>query len=593
MSFGLEDAPSITALLRQHATSFANEDAVTLVNDIGRGGGKTTLSYAMLDRAARAVAAWLQARFPPGERVLLLYPVGVDFVPAFLGCLYAGMIAVPAPMPGKFLQQRRRVDSIARDAAVAAVFTDSENLKEVTEWLGVHGGAEVPCLATDTAELGDPDGWQMPAIDRRTLILLQYTSGSTGAPKGVMVGHGNLLHNAGAFIRGLGMTRRTRFGGWIPLYHDMGLLAQLMPALLLGSSVTLMTPTTFIMRPHLWLRMIDKHDIHFSAAPNFAYELCQRRITDDQLAELDLSRWQFAANGSEPVQASTLLGFARRFAAAGFRAEALAPCYGMAEATVYISGRAGRPPQIRGVDAESLARDRFTPAAGGAVARHIVGCGVASAFDVRIVDPTTCRSLTDGAVGEIWLRGPSVGHGYWRQPAVTAATFQATTDDGEPGYLRTGDLGTVVDGEIFITGRHKEMLIVHGRNLYPQDIEHEVRIQHPELATRLGAVFAVSPSDAEDTVVVTHELQGKHPDDQLRELAVAIKTTVSREFGVRVGGVVLLRAGTVQRTTSGKIQRAAMRELFLANGLDVIHENLEPALHALRPAQRVGGGLAT
>lgn len=592
MAFSLEHAPSITALLRQHATNFADREAVTLVRDLEREGGTTTLTYAMLDRAARGVAAWLAARFSPGERILLLYPVGIDFVPAFLGCLYAGMIAVPAPMPGGHLQQHRRVDAIARDAAIAAVFTDSGNLTEVTEWLVAHGRTELPCLATDTAELGDPDRWQMPAIDRHTLMLLQYTSGSTGDPKGVMVGHDNVLHNADAFIRGLGMSPRTRFGGWIPLYHDMGLLAQLMPGLLLGSSVTLMTPNAFVLRPHLWLRMIDKHDINFSAAPNFAYELCQRRITDDQLAGLDLSRWQFAANGSEPVQASTLLGFARRFAAAGFRAEALAPCYGMAEATVYISGSSGRPPHIRAVDAEQLARDRFVPAADEASARQIVGCGAAADFDVRIVDPVTGRSLTGGEIGEIWLRGPSLGHGYWRRPDATAAAFQAITADGESGYLRTGDLGTVVDGEIYITGRHKEMLIVHGRNLYPQDIEHEVRVQHPELATRLGAVFSVSPPDAEDAVVVTHELQGKYPDNQLRELAVAIKTTISREFGVRVAGVVLLRTGAVQRTTSGKIRRTAMRELFLANGLDVIHESLEPALHALRPAQRDGGGLA-
>jgi acyl-CoA synthetase (AMP-forming)/AMP-acid ligase II len=593
MSFGFEHAPSVTALLRQNAIDFADQDAVTLVRDLDHEGGTTTLSYAMLDRSARAIAAWLQARFPPGERVLLLYPVGVDFVPGFLGCLYAGMIAVPAPMPGGHLQQRRRVDAIARDAAIAAVFTDSGNLAEVTEWLSAHGRSEVPCLATDAAELGDPDVWRMPAIDRSTLMLLQYTSGSTGDPKGVMIGHGNLLHNAGTLMRGLGLTRHTRFGGWIPLYHDMGLLAQLIPALMFGSSATLMTPNAFVMRPHQWLRMIDKHDIGFSAAPNFAYELCVRRVTDAQLAGLDLSRWRIAVNGSEPIQASTLLGFARRFAAAGFRMEALAPCYGMAEATVYISGRPGRPPHIRAVDAELLAGGRFAPPAEGAAARHLVACGVPADFDVRIVDPATGRSLADGVVGEIWLRGASVGHGYWRQPDATAAAFQATTDDADSGYLRTGDLGTMVDGEIYITGRHKEMLIVHGRNLYPQDIEHEVRVQHPELGTRLGAVFSVSPPDAEDAVVVTHELQGEQPDDRLRELALSIKTTVSREFGVRVAGVVLLRAGAVQRTTSGKIRRAAMRELFLANGLDAVHENLEPALRALRLAQQNGGDLAS
>lgn len=584
MSSGLLPASSVTALVRHHVAERPAHPAVMLVRDPSRDDA-VTLSYDALDRAARGVAAWLQARFAPGERVLLLYPVGVDFVPAFLGCAYAGMIAVPAPMPGGHLQQRRRVEAIARDAQIAAVFTDRGNRAEVAEWLAASERAELPCVATDVDALGEPDAWTMPALDRETLLLLQYTSGSTGDPKGVMIAHGNLLCNADAFVRGMGLTREMRFGGWIPLYHDMGLLAQLMPALLLGTSSVLMTPNAFVMRPHYWLRMIDRYDIQFSAAPNFAYELCQRRITDAQLAELDLSRWRFAANGSEPIQASTLLGFAQRFAPAGFRAEAFAPCYGMAEATVYISGHADRAPCLRAVDAEALARDRLQPVRDGAAVRQIVGCGTADAFDVRVVDPSTGRSLGDGEIGELWLRGPSIGQGYWRRADATVAAFHATTDRGEAGFLRTGDLGTVVDGEIFITGRHKEMMIVHGRNLYPQDIEHELRMQHPELATRLGAVFAVAEGATEDTVVVTHELQGKHDDDAMRDLAVAIKHTVSREFGVRVAGVVLLRAGAVQRTTSGKIQRAAMRAAFLANELEPLHENLEPALRALRSAE--------
>lgn len=587
MSFGLEHASSITAILRRNADVFGDKEAVTLVRDRGA----TTLSHAALDRAARAIAAWLQARCASGDRVLLLYPVGVDFAAAFAGCLYAGMIAVPSPMPDRHLQQRRRVDAITRDAGVAAVLTDGGNHKVVTEWLANAGLGPIPCLATGGTEPDDPERWRQPAVDRNTLMLLQYTSGSTGEPKGVMISHDNVLHNVDAFVAGLGIRPETRFGGWIPLYHDMGLLAQLLPALLLGSSAVLMTPNSFVMRPHTWLRMIDEHDLGFSAAPNFAYELCQRRITDDQIAGLDLSRWRFAANGSEPVQGATLRGFARRFAAAGFREDAFAPCYGMAEATVYISGRAGRPPHICAADAELLAQDRLAPAAEGRPARQIVGCGPAH-LDICIVDPATCRRLPDGEIGEIWLRGLSIGRGYWNQPEVTAATFQAITSEGDTGYLRTGDLGTVIAGEVYITGRHKEMLIVHGRNLYPQDIEHEVRAQHPELATRLGAVFSVSPPDDEDAVVVTHEVQGNHPDERLRAIAVSIKSTVIREFGVRVAGVVLLRAGTIERTTSGKIRRRAMRERFLANRLEVVHEHLEPELHALRPAGTMAEVLA-
>ncbi|HYH98169.1 fatty acyl-AMP ligase [Hyalangium sp.] len=585
MKIGFEHVSSVTELIRQNVGARRDQVAVTLVGDLDKEGGASSLSYLQLDHEARRVASWLQARFPTGDRILLLYPVGVDFVAGFLGCLYAGMIAVPAPLPGQYQHQRRRVKAIARDASISAVLTDSANLSAVSEWATAEGLAQVQCLATDTADFGQPDAWTMPPTGRETIALLQYTSGSTGNPKGVMVSHHNLLHNVDSFRRGLGFSEQTRFGGWIPLYHDMGLMAQLLPALFLGSDCVLMTPNAFVMRPHLWLRMIEKYGIGYSAAPNFAYELCRRRVTDAQLAQLDLSRWEYAANGSEPVQASTLLAFAKRFAPAGFREDALCPCYGMAEATVYISGCAHRRPVIHHVDAALWARHEFKLAEPGAAGRHLVSCGVARDYDVRIVDPDAHQVLPEGRVGEIWLRGESVARGYWRNEEATRATFQASTGEGDGGYLRTGDLGLIHEGEIYVTGRIKEMLIVHGRNLYPQDIEHEVRAQHPELSTRFGAVFTVSGSDEEEAVVVTHEIKGRFTEERLREITSSMKTTVSREFGVRVAGVVLLKPGSVQRTTSGKIQRSAMRELFLANALSLIHEDLDPQVRSMRQAQ--------
>ncbi|MBN8467946.1 fatty acyl-AMP ligase [Corallococcus exiguus] len=580
-----EHAPHITELLREHARTRPDQEAVSLVRDLDRADGTTTLTYQRLDAEARRIAVWLQERFAPGERVLMLYPVGVDFVAAFFGCLYAGMITVPAPLPGQYPHQRRRVRSIARDAGVRAIFTDSTHAAAVTEWAGAEGLEGVTVLATDTQGDGDPEAWRMPPTSRDTLLLLQYTSGSTGEPKGVMVSHHNLLHNVASFQRALGFTDRTRFGGWIPLYHDMGLMAQLLPALFLGSACVLMTPNAFVMRPHLWLRMIDKHDIGYSAAPNFAFELCRRRVSDAQLAGLDLSRWEFAANGSEPVQASTLRAFAQRFAAAGFRESALCPCYGMAEATVFVSGRAHRPPVVHRVVAEALEQHEYRLATEGQQARELVSCGVPEGYDVRVVDPATRATLRPGMVGELWLRGDSVSRGYWNNPRATSANFGAATAEGEEGFLRTGDLGLVLDGEVYVTGRIKEMLITHGRNLYPQDIEHEVRAQHPELATRFGAVFTVSPPDEEETVVVTHEVKGRFDTEGYRQLVARIKVTVSREFGIRVGGVALLKPGSVQRTTSGKIQRAAMRTLFLANALPVLHEELDAQVLHARQAQ--------
>ncbi len=562
-----ERAATVTEVLRAHAGERGERTAVTLVRDPGKPETATALTYAQLDRRARAVAAWLQARFPAGERVLLLYPVGLDFVAAFAGCAYAGMIAVPAPLPGDFRHQRRRVEAIARDAGVAAVLTDAANDEAVEAWMAAEGLGSVARLATGDDAAADPDAWRPVRDDADALLLLQYTSGSTGDPKGVMVAHRNLLHNVASFRRALGFGERTRFGGWIPLYHDMGLMAQLLPPLLMGGECVLMTPTTFLMRPHYWLELISRHGVGYSAAPNFAYELCRRRVSDEQLARLDLSGWEYAANGSEPVQAATLEAFARRFAAAGFRADALCPSYGMAEATVFVSSSARRAPRVRRIEAAG---------------RELVSCGEPHGAEVRIVDPATGAELPAGRIGEVWLRGGSVSRGYWRNPAATQAAFGARTAAGDGPFLRSGDLGALHEGELYVTGRIKEMLIVNGRNVYPQDIEHELRAHFLELSTRFGAVFTVAVPGDDEAVIVTHELKGRASDERLRELAAAIKVVVMREFGVRAAGVVLLRPGSVQRTTSGKIQRGAMRESFLAGGLAALHEDLDPAVRAAR-----------
>lgn len=393
-----------------------------------------------------------------------------------------------------------------------------------------------------------------------------------------MVTHANLLHNADSLSRSLGFTEDTNFGGWIPLYHDMGLMGQLLPGLFLGSSVALMSPMAFLKRPHHWLALIDRYDIGFSAAPNFAYELCLRRVTDAQIAALDLSRWQFAANGSEPIQASTLREFAERFGPAGFRAEQLAPCYGMAEATVFISGRSTRPPRIRAVDPQALERHIVQDPEPGGLVRELVGCGDVPDLDVRIVEAGTRKVLEDGTTGEIWLRGPSVAAGYWNRPDVTEQIFRAHTADGDGPYMRTGDLGVLLDGEIYVTGRTKDLLIVNGRNLYPHDLEHELRLSHAPLATLAGTAFTV-PAPQEEVVVV-HEVRGRFSQEELRELAIGMRATVHREFGVHTAGIVLMRPGTVRKTTSGKVQRAEMRGLFLAGALAPLYEEMAPGVQA-------------
>ncbi|WNM31432.1 fatty acyl-AMP ligase [Streptomyces sp. Li-HN-5-11] len=570
---------SVVHLLRRHAAERGDRTAVTYVFDHEAPDGARSLTYAELDAEARRVASWLQERCAPGDRAMLLHPAGLPFVTAFLGCLYAGVVAVPSPMPGQFQYQQRRVTKIAGDAALSVALTDLGQLHEAQQWAAA-GGLELPVAASDAPDFGDGANWRDHDATTEDLALLQYTSGSTGDPKGVMVDHANLLHNAGSFGGALGFTEETNFGGWIPLYHDMGLMAQTLPGLFLGSQVVLMSPMSFLKRPHHWLRLIDRYDIGLSAAPNFAFELCTRRVTDEQMAGLDLSRWRFACNGSEPIQASTLREFAERFARAGFRAEQFAPSYGMAEATVFISALASRPPVFRTVDAQALEKHLVQDPEPGAPVRELVGCGDVPDFDVRIVDEHGAV-LPDGTAGEIWLRGPSAARGYWGRPDATEDTFHARTADGDGPYLRTGDLGVLLDGEIYVTGRTKDLLIVHGRNLYPHDIEHELRLQHAPLKTLAGTVFTVPVPQEE--VVVVHEVRGRFTEEELRELAVAMRATVHREFGVHAAGIVLLRPGAVRKTTSGKVQRGEMRSLFLAGDLSPLHADLAPGVRTVLP----------
>ncbi|MFF7647684.1 AMP-binding protein [Streptomyces canus] len=567
----LSEIPNAVEAIRRHVRERPGQDAVIQVRDADSGEARHH-SYAEFDAEARRIAAELQHRYPSGSRILLLYPP-VEFITAFVGCLYAGMVAVPAPLPGSFGHERRRLRGIVTDAEVTAVLTDAANRSAVADWLNGEQLPPLDLLATDAGEWADPDNWREPAQDHDTIALLQYTSGSTGDPKGVMVSHGNLLANASALYRALDIHEHTRFGGWAPHYHDMGLMAQTLPALFLGSTCALLSPITFIKRPYQWLRMIDRYDIGWSAAPDFAYELCCRRVSDEQIARLDLSRWTHAVNGSEPVHAATVARFVKRFSSAGLNPEAPSPCYGLAEATVFVSGAARREPAVARVDTELLARHEFREVPFPAQSRELLGNGRAPDFDVRVVDPGTHQVLPAGRVGEIWLRGDSVARGYWRNESATRATFAARTADGDAGYLRTGDLGIVRDGELFVTGRLKETLILRGRNLYPQDIEHELRTRHAELGS-VGAVFtaplparADGEEETEEALVITHEVAGRPDAAALRALAAGIRRTVVEEFGVRVGGVLLLRRGQVRRTTSGKIQRAEMRRLCLAGEL--------------------------
>ncbi|MFD3973415.1 fatty acyl-AMP ligase [Streptomyces cyaneofuscatus] len=582
----LPSASSATARIRENASATPGETAVVFVRDPASPGPESheRWSYERLDHEARRIAGRLQELCTPGDRVLLLYPESLQFAAAFVGCLYAGVVAVPSSLPGAYAHQRRRVDSIARSATVSVVLTSEAVAPSVLDWAAASDTAPA-CLVTDGPELTDAhaDAWVMSeAVTHDDLALLQFTSGSTSDPKGVMVTQGNLLHNSDGLSRAFGLDRTTRFGSWIPQYHDMGLLGILLPPLLLGGSCVLMSPTSFLKRPYWWLKVIDDYGITWSAGPNFAYELCARQITDEQLATLDLSRWRYAANGSEPIQASTLTAFSERFEPAGFRADAMLPCYGMAEATVFVSGTGPRELTVTRVDEAALEEHAFSPVDADRPGRPVVSCGAALDYDVAVVDPATLAALPAGRVGELWLRGPSVARGYWDRPEATAATFGARTAQGDGGYVRSGDLGTVHDGDLYVTGRIKELIILRGRNIYPQDIEHFMRAGHEDLVGLFGAAFLVpvrtDDGEVDEQLVVVHEVRGGVRSDALGPLAERIRADITRAFSVRPGAVALVRRGAVLRTTSGKIQRAAMRELFLAGGLSARHLAANDAL---------------
>ncbi|AZQ32229.1 fatty acyl-AMP ligase [Streptomyces cyaneochromogenes] len=597
---GIVTAPSVTAVLRAHAENRPEKQASAFVTDgfmadpfatdPARADAVRWLDYAGLDEGARSVAARLRAAgVVPGDRVVLLHPAGLPFLTAFFGCLYAGAVAVPSSLPGRYRHERHRVRRIVADSGAAVILTDAATHGEVEEWMAEEGLGRVPLLVSDEeTEAGpDPDGWTMPDAGHDTLAVLQYTSGSTGDPKGVMISHGNLLHNSARLIDALGMDDNFPAGGWIPHFHDMGLMGSILPQLMTGSTTFLMSPTTFLKRPHLWLHMIDRFDLKASAAPDFAYDVCSRRVTEAQSEGLDLSRWHYALDGSEPVRAAVLDRFHQRFARHGLRADALAPCYGMAEATLFISGSFRTEPRVVEVAAELLERHEFRPAVTAAdePLRQVVSCGPPLGAEVRVVDPDTLRVLPEGSVGEVWVRGDIVGQGYFDREATNEDEFRATTADGDPGYLRTGDLGALHEGELYITGRIKDVLNLRGRNLYPQDIEHELRAQRPELGNLVGACFAVPGEgpQGDEVLVVTHEVRGIKEEERLRELAAEMRLTVAREFGAPVGAVLLLRPGGVRRTTSGKIQRSAMRELFRTGELEPTYADYQPSL-LRRPA---------
>ncbi|WP_326700508.1 fatty acyl-AMP ligase [Streptomyces sp. NBC_01754] len=575
---------TFTELALTRTDALSSEDAFIFLPDDAKGSAPEHLSYGALDQEARRTASWLQEAGAEGRQVLLLYPSGTGFIKAFTACLYAGAVAVPAPLPSEQGKHFSRVSGILRDSEARAVLTDAANAPEISAWLAAEGMSDVLCLATDSDGFGDPDAYTVPAVTPESLAFLQYTSGSTSDPKGVMVSHRNLLANEAAIQRAVGGHQGSRYGGWLPFYHDMGLIGHILQPLFLGGSAVLMSPVSFLKRPQRWLQMIGDYDVTIGGGPNFAYDLCLRRVTDEQLATLDLSTWSAACNGAEPIRAETVRAFTERFAPAGFRPEAFFPCYGMAETTLLVSGTPlDSPPVALGVDAAGLERGELTGPRPDATTRTLVSSGVVEDFDVRIVDPETFLERPAGSVGEIWVKGDSVAVGYWRRPTTNKEIFDAGIaggrDEDAHGWLRTGDLGAFHDGQLYVTGRLKELVIFAGRNLYPQDVERAVQSSDKALGIGSGAVFTVE-TDREHLVIL-QEVRVSAVNTDLRSVAAGAQQLIGKDFSIPAGNVVLVRPGTIRKTTSGKIQRTLMRKLFLEGAITPLYEVLEPAVRGI------------
>ncbi|HEV8203158.1 MAG TPA: AMP-binding protein, partial [Pyrinomonadaceae bacterium] len=523
------------------------------------------ITYAELHQRARTIGAWLQFHKATGERVLLLYPSGLDYIASLFGCMYAGAIAVPA-YPPRHNRTLDRLEGIIKDAQPAFALT-TEDIHSKAESLD---GVGMKVVETDHIDKSFAEFWFHPLLSERSLAFLQYTSGSTATPKGVMLTHSNLLFNERLIQKIFQQTEESIVVGWLPLYHDMGLIGSVLQPIYNGSSCILMPPTAFLQQPVRWLQAISRYRATTSGGPNFAYELCVRKIDEEQKASLDLSTWSVAFNGAEPIRPESIEHFTREFGACGFSAKSFRPCYGLAEATLIVSGqKKPRAPLVKRVEAEALTYDRVVPASHTSDhTRSLIGCGHALGQELIIVNPETLTKCAVGKVGEIWLMGRGVAQGYWNNHGETKAVFRAYLANGDGPYLRTGDLGFKHKNELFITGRLKDLIIIRGVNHYPQDIEHTVQRAHESLMNHRGAAFSMEV-DGEERLAVVHEIRPRRQTD-FDELVRAIRQAVAREHGVNVYTVALVKPGGVPVTTSGKVQRRACRQALVANNLEVL-----------------------
>jgi acyl transferase domain-containing protein/acyl-CoA synthetase (AMP-forming)/AMP-acid ligase II/NADPH:quinone reductase-like Zn-dependent oxidoreductase/acyl carrier protein len=570
-------AATLGDVLRWRAAHQPDQAAYTFLS---QSESSIAVTYGELDRRARALGARLQQLGAGGERALLLLSPGIEYITALFGCLYADVTAVPAysPRPGR---PDRRIEAITQDAQARLALTtrsralDPQKAPATTS----PGVAALHWVMVDGVDDAEAHDWREQSPHPDGLALLQYTSGSTAAPKGVMVRHSNLIHNVAILQRALELTPQDRGVSWLPLYHDMGLISAIWQPLYTGFPVTLLSPVDFLQHPFRWLQAITRTRATLSGGPDFAYDLCARRVTPAQRALLDLSSWQVAFSAAEPIRSQTIDRFMAAFAPHGFRRQAFYPSYGLAEATLFVTGGARAEAPIIRTSAQEH------PQVGS-------GCGWPGQT-LLIVDPETRVEQPPGQVGEIWLASPGVAQGYWGRPQETAETFGARLANSDAGpFLRTGDLGLLEAGQLFVSGRLKDVIIIRGTNHYPQDIELTASSSHPTLRPNHAAAFMLDRGDTQQLVIL-HELDRRQRHGDAAEVARAIQQAVAEQHDLQIDVIVLLEPGAIPRTSSGKIERYRCRELFLAGDLESLYTWARPAEaeHSVpSDTDRAGGG---
>lgn len=570
----LNQIKNIVDLLEYRATQKPQAIAYNYLVD-----GETetvSLTYGELQSRVKAIAAILQSYCAPKERVILLYQPGLDYIVAFYACLYANLIAIPAypPRPNRSVA---RIQTIIQDAQPKIALTSQGILTGLEKRAAQTPELQtISWLATDNLSYQN-NSWRSPVIDSEDLAFLQYTSGSTADPKGVMVSHQNLICNIRLMCQYFEYQESTIGVNWLPPYHDMGLIGGILVPLYAGFGVNLMSPLLFLQSPLRWLQAISRYRATASGGPNFAYDLCVRKIKPEQLEGIDLSSWQIAFNGAEPINYQTLEQFADKFTPYGFNAKVFYPCYGLAEATLMVTGGLKSAPVVtRAVQTEALKQNRVELANSDTSSKTLVGCGQSVAkHRVIIVAPDKLKLCPEKQVGEIWVAGASVTQGYWNQPQLSVETFIAQIEGIEGTWLRTGDLGFLLDGELFVTGRIKEVIIINGRNYYPQDIERTIESQIEAIRPNCSASFGVTVGEEERLVIVA-EVERRYWDYQRRasqngsgaksqqeQLIKAIRRLVVQEHDLQVYEVLLLKPGSIPKTSSGKIQRRVCRAKYI------------------------------